>query len=394
MSQTRFRQLGEFWLSQRPGRPHYYITWFDRHSGQTRRKTTGTGDLAEAERRLAEHFQLSERLDLERPSDVPLMTILDRYYHEHASKLPSKASTQYAIALLRQHCGEMTVADFRKKEQQRFADAMRQKGNSEGYISRTLSVARAALRRAYDNEEIAAIPPFIKLARGDPRDRVLSLTESAALFNAANGDAQFLYLLLAFGTCARPSAILDLTKEQIDFDRSLIRLNPPKRRQTKKWRPVIPMVETLRPWLAAAPAGPIIRHRRGRYTKWGWDAIFKRIVKRAGLADVSPYVIRHTIATEMAQRGVPQLEIEMFMGHNLASKNITGHYIHVRPEFLKSAVKALGEYFEALAPLLTRPISRLELEEQPTVVEWAGAAILVKLGRAPGLEAEEGSAES
>jgi integrase len=257
---------------------------------------------------------------------------------------------------------------------------MREKGSSEGYISRTLSVVRAALRRAYDNEEIATITPFIRLARGEPRDRVLSLAESAALFNAANGAAQFLYLLLAFGTCARPSAILDLTREQIDFDRGLIRLNPPERRQTKKWRPVIPMVETLRPWLEAAPHGPIIRHRRGRYTKLGWDAMFKRIVKRAGLTEVSPYVIRHTVATEMAQRGVPQLEIEMFMGHNLASKNITGHYIHVRPEFLKSAVKALEEYFEALAPLVTRPISRIELEPQPLVSEWADTAILVELG--------------
>lgn len=381
MSESRFRQLGEFWLSQRPGRPHYYITWFDRHSGQTRRQTTGTGNLEEAERRLAEHFQLCERLDRERPSDVPLMTILDRYYHEHASKLPSKAAAQCAIALLREHCGELTVADFRKKEQQRFADVMREKGNSEGYISRTLSVVRAALRRAYDNEEIATIPPFIKLTRGEPRDRVLSLTESAALFNAASGDAQFLYLLLAFGTCARPSAILDLTKEQIDFDRKLIRLNPSKRRQTKKWRPVIPMIETLRPWLEAAPDGPIIRHKGGRYTKLGWDAIFKRMVKRAGLTDVSPYVIRHTVATEMAQRGVPQLEIEMFMGHNLASKNITGHYIHVRPEFLKSAVKALEEYFEALAPMVTRPLSRIELVPQPTVSEWSEAAILVELER-------------
>jgi integrase len=379
MSETRFRQLGEFWLSQRPGRPHYYITWFDRHSGQTRRKTTGTSDLEQAERRLAEHFQLCERLDRERPSDVPLMTILDRYYHEHASKLPSRSAAQYAIARVREHCGEMTVADFRKKEQQRFADAMREKGSSEGYISRTLSVVRAALRRAYDNEEIATIPPFIRLTRGEPRDRVLSLTESAALFNAANGDAQFLYLLLAFGTCARPSAILDLTREQIDFDRGLIRLNPPKRRQTKKWRPVIPMTETLRAWFEAAPDGPIIRHKRGRYTKLGWDAIFKRIVKRAGLTDVSPYVIRHTVATEMTQRGVPELEIEMFMGHNLASKNITGHYIHVRPEFLKSAVNALEDYFEALAPLVTRPISRIELEPQPLVSEWAEAAILVEL---------------
>lgn len=373
MSDTRFRQLGDFWLSRRPRRPHFYITWMDNRTRQTRRETTGTADLGEAERKLARHFQLSERLDRERPTDVPLMTILDRYYHEHASKIPSKDSARYAIERLREFCTEMTVADFRKKEQERIASILRERGRSEGYISRILSVARAALRRAYENEEIASIPPFIRLNRGEPRDRVLSLEEAAALFNAANGDAQFLYLLLAFGTCARPSAILDLTKSQIDFKRSLIRLNPPKRRQNKKWRPVIPMVATLRPWLEAAEDGHLIHHEAGRYTKLGWDAIFKRLVQRAGVTEASAYTIRHTMATEMAQRGVPQLEIEMFMGHNLASKSITGHYLHVRPEYLRSAAKAVEEYFEELAPRVTRPISCIELEEQPLPSEWLRA---------------------
>ena len=264
MSDTRFRKLGNFWLSKRPGRPHFYITWMDNRTRQTRRKTTGTADLGQAERQLAEHFQLCERLDRERPSDVPLMTILDRYFHEHASKLPSHASARYAIQTLRKYCADLTVADFRKKEQQRIANEMWERGSSDGYTSRTLSVARAALRRAYDNEEISAIPPFIKFVRGEPRDRVLSLRAAAALFNAAHEDPQFLYLLLAFGTAARPTAILDLTKEQLDFERSLIRLNPPKRRQTKKWRSVIPMAATLRPWLQAAPEGPLIFHKRGR----------------------------------------------------------------------------------------------------------------------------------
>lgn len=63
----------------------------------------------------------------------------------------------------------------------------------------------------------------------------------------------------------------------------------------------------------------------------------------------------------------------MFMGHNLASKNITGHYLHVRPEYLKSAVKAVDEFFAELAPLVNRPISRIELEEQPLPSEWPRA---------------------
>lgn len=45
----------------------------------------------------------------------------------------------------------------------------------------------------------------------------------------------------------------------------------------------------------------------------------------------------------------------MFMGHNLASKNITGHYLHVRPEYLKSAVKAVDEFFRRTRPTRESP---------------------------------------
>jgi hypothetical protein len=54
------------------------------------------------------------------------------------------------------------------------AATLRERDRAESYISRVLSVAKASLRRAYDNEEIATIPPIIRLARGEPRDRVLT----------------------------------------------------------------------------------------------------------------------------------------------------------------------------------------------------------------------------
>jgi integrase len=335
----------------------------DRGTRQTRRKTTGTSDLEQAERRLAEHFQLSERLDRERPTDVPLMTILERYYHEHARNLPSAPQVRYAIESLREFFGTATIADFRKKDQEQMAATLRERGRAESYISRILSVAKAALRRAYDNEEIAAIPPIIRLPRGEPRDRVLTLQETAALFNAALNGAQFLFLLLAFGTGARPSAILELRRLQLDFDRKVIRLNPPGRKQTKKRRAVVPMAPTVMHWLDSTGSGYVVNHAGLRYTKDGWDSIFARLVKRAGVTGVSPYTIRHTIATEMATRGVPWLEIKTFLGHRIDSSDITGHYVHMRPDDLRGAVAALEQYFTELAPLVKRPLIQSKLEE-------------------------------
>ncbi len=161
MRKRREGQLGAFWLSGRTGRSNWYIMWFDPNARQTRRQATGADDFAEAERQLAERFTLAETLEEDHPADVTLTTVLDRYWHEHASKLPSKGSRQTsctAVKLLRQLVGSATVADFGRKEQERIVRVLRERGLSDGYIRRILDTARAALRRAYANEEIAGVP--------------------------------------------------------------------------------------------------------------------------------------------------------------------------------------------------------------------------------------------
>jgi integrase len=293
------------------------------------------------------------------------MQIVDRYYRERRSKLPSGPSSRYLIELLREFCADMSVADFKIAAQERIRDALIDRGKSPGYVSAVLSVARAALRRAYKSEEIASVPPFIELAKSEPRERVLSMEESAALFNAAN-DTQFRYLLLAFGTGARPGAILDLGRMQLDFERRLIRLNPHGRAQTKKRRPTVPMVPTLVPWLEESGPSYVIHHNGRRYSRDGWHSIFARLVKRAGLKGVGPYTIRHTVATELASAGVPWLEIQMMLGHSAKGLGITGGYIHLQPEYLSKAIAAIEAYFARLVHLVKRPISRIQIEEQPT----------------------------
>jgi hypothetical protein len=161
MRKRREGQPGEFWLSRRTGRLSWYIMCFDPKTRQTRRQATGTDDFAEAERQLAERFTLAETLEEELPADVPLTTFLDRYWHEHASKLPSKGSRQMsrtAVEFLREFVGSALVADLGRKEQERIVGVLRERGLSDDYIRRTFDTARAALRRAYVHEEIAGVP--------------------------------------------------------------------------------------------------------------------------------------------------------------------------------------------------------------------------------------------
>lgn len=254
-------RLGQYWLTKRPGRAGWYITWLDPKTRQTRRKTTGASDLADAQKL----FTLGERFDREKLSDVPLVTLLERYYTEHARKLPSGKQARFALRKMRHYFGDATLADFGKKDQEKFAESLRLKGLSESYISRIFSVAKAAIRRAFDNEEIDRVPPMLHFAKSETRDRVLTLEEAAALFNSAKSESQWLYLLLAFCTGARPTAILELTTTQIDCEARLIQLNPHGRRQNKKRRPVVAIPDVLLPCLKSIPAGPVVNYGGNAY---------------------------------------------------------------------------------------------------------------------------------
>ena len=53
----------------------------------------------------------------------------------------------------------------------------------------------------------------------------------------------------------------DLVAANIDFDRRLFDTNPKARVQTKKHRPVVPVVGELLPWLENVPDGYLVRWR-------------------------------------------------------------------------------------------------------------------------------------
>jgi integrase len=57
------------------------------------------------------------------------------------------------------------------------------------------------------------------------------------------------FLMIGANTLARPAAILDARPAQFDPEHDLFDLNPPGRKQIKKFRPIVPVTQTLRPWL-------------------------------------------------------------------------------------------------------------------------------------------------
>ena len=289
------------------------------------------------------------------PQDVLLDTALTRYMAQHGSELPSKDSAKRGVALWREWWpAETTVADVSIGRQEEFLAWLSARGYSEGYARRILGVGKSALNRAWKRGEIAQVP-FVDLPPiGEAYPHYGTREQVVRLLNADMADHIWAYLLVRLCTGCRGDAALDLQVFQIDRTASLIRLNPAGRRQTKKFRPTVPLLPALAAHLdLAKPAGYVV-HWHGRKIgsiKTTWR---KLRVAAALPAWWIPKTLRHTVATWLRQRGVPAWEVSGLLGHHAGGT--TDAYAKFDPTYLGEARKALTAIVEDLA----RDVPRLQ----------------------------------
>lgn len=124
-----------------------------------------------------------------------------------------------------------------------------------------------------------------------------------------------------------------------------MRLNPPGRRQTKKYRATVPLVPMLERHLAGI-AEPFFVHWQGRQVA-SIKTTWRKVVRAAGLPAFPPKVLRHTVATELRRRGVPAWEVSGLLGHRTAGT--TEIYAKFDPDYLGRAREALEAFLGDLA---------------------------------------------
>ena len=87
------------------------------------------------------------------PRGVTVAQIVERYWLQHGQHLAGADVQRRALRYCVEGLGDLTVAELTPQRQQVFVTRMRERGQGDPYIKRTLGALRAALGRAYRRGE-------------------------------------------------------------------------------------------------------------------------------------------------------------------------------------------------------------------------------------------------
>lgn len=206
------------------------------------------------------------------------------------------------------------------------------------------SIFAAAIKDMHVLEGINPVKD-VGLPKPDTRfPRYLEQTEIDTLLAGAKEHSRDMYLLTALGifTGMRKNELINARWGWIDFKGGgRILVQSAGRFRTKSGRDrKIPLNSRLRGILqeyqSDNPAEfivyPNMPEKDGAETSYRVDftEAFRTVVTTAGLADVTPHVLRHTFASQLAIAGVSIFKISAWLGH--ASVVTTQIYAHLSPD--------------------------------------------------------------
>lgn len=205
-----------------------------------------------------------------------------------------------------------------------------------------LSMLGVALRHAHAAKHIADAPMIWRPAAPECIDRALTRDQFRRFLDAVKAPHARLYMILGLATCARPSALLELTWDRVDFDRGTINLNPVGRIQSAKRRPVVPIADYALQPLLDAHAGrqsAFVIERGGKQVA-SIKKAFAAAAQRSGV-HATPYTLRHSGLVWRAEDGVPMTELAQLAGHD-DDRTTQKHYARFSPTHLRKAANAGG----------------------------------------------------
>ncbi len=233
---------------------------------------------------------------------------------------------------------------------QAYLAALEGRGLSPRSRARKLSALRQFYRFLQRENKVEANPVELLDSPRLPQrlPQVLGEAEVAALLAGPDpatplGQRDAALLEVLYATGLRVSELVGLTLKQLDLRRGVVR---PLGKGAKER--VVPMVSQAtakielylnqgRGRLLKDRQSPylFVNNRGGKLSRQGFWKILKHYAARAGVPDLSPHTLRHSMATHLLSRGANLRVIQLLLGHaDLATTQI---YTHLEAARLKKA---------------------------------------------------------
>jgi integrase len=300
----------------------------------------------------------------------PAYLIRDAQYRADALILPKLGETE-VIALtsqrLRKWRDEMARTAprlrTRKTEVQKHKEISTddQKRARRATANRTWTVLRAALNRAFQNDETPSdtawrkVKPFEKVDAA--RLRYLTIQEAKRLINVCDPDFRLL-VQAALQTGARYSELARLIVADFNPDVGTMHIRQSKSGEA---RHIVLTGEgqALFKQLTAGRPGDALILRKGDGSAWEKSDQARRMVEVVKRAKIEPPIgfhgLRHTWASLSVMAGMPLMVIARNLGH-VDTRMVEKHYGHLAPSYVADAVRKSAPKF-GFKPSNVRPLT-------------------------------------
>ncbi len=256
-----------------------------------------------------------------------------------------------SLVALSNHFGDLQLQQIDNKEIEDYKSKRQREGRKNRTINIELTCLSVMLKKDIDWHYINALPTIKKLKEFRKPPRYLTNIEINHLLDSATLWMKYILLVLR-NTGLRSKQLRELKLEYADFDRSVLVVMNTKGNNYY----TISMNEELKTTLLylrdnyISPLGKASRRKKyqreyffcapnGQMIK-SFKNSFSKAVKRAGLKNVTPHVLRHTFASHLVMNGVDLPTVKELLGHQ--SITTTMIYSHLSDEHKAKAVNKLS----------------------------------------------------
>jgi integrase len=288
--------------------------------------------------RAEESFLDGQSLPLPKVPQTTLGALLERYRDTITPTKRGASSESCRLSrMIVAPMGSLTLQDLEPAHIAAYRDT-RLRQVKPGTVRREMAILRSALEVARRDWGLALVNPAAQVARPvvhDARDRRLRSGEweriHEALKDGRNAEMAS-FLRLAVETALRRGELLKLSWEHIDLERRVALIPDTKNGRAR----TIPLTPEATRVLGSLEA------RQGRVFKLTGSAVqqaWKRLCRRAGIADLRVHDLRHEALSRLSELGLNTPELAVVSGHR--DVRMLLRYTHVQPASLAMKIAGL-----------------------------------------------------